>query len=244
THLGNAPRAIFVGEQVKHLAVIDLPGHLARLTKHFLPVFGVGVIAEIRAFIDEAVAGRVDDDTESIAVALVLRRYGHVAEIFGVTFPGRGVTARPMAIGLCSCLQGHRQPIAGVVPTAAHLREIPAWPEIAGAPLRIALETAAGKDDGSRVDPAHLVVDLDDDAGGAADVVMDQLPHPGLIEDMNTLGLSRSVKRIDQPRTAVCDHEGRAAPELEAAVHPVGLTAEIGHEADAVLLQPEQDIPA
>ncbi len=35
---------------------IDLPGDLARLRQHGLAVFGVGVVAEIGALVDEALA--------------------------------------------------------------------------------------------------------------------------------------------------------------------------------------------
>ncbi len=57
----------FAAQQVRNLGVIDLPGDLARLPQHGLAVFRVGVVAEVGAFVDEALALAVDHDPERIA---------------------------------------------------------------------------------------------------------------------------------------------------------------------------------
>ena len=43
-------------KQMLHLLVENLPGELARLLENDAAIFGVGVVAEIRALVDEALA--------------------------------------------------------------------------------------------------------------------------------------------------------------------------------------------
>src|SRR5262249_56535104 len=57
------------------------------------------------------------------------------------------VAAGPVAAGARADVDGHADSVAGVKPRAAHLRQVPAGPEIARTPLRIRLETAAREHD-------------------------------------------------------------------------------------------------
>src|SRR5580698_3595607 len=81
-----------------------------------------------------------------------------VAEFRRVHFPLYGVTARPVAARRGPDIDRHANAVAGVVARTAHLREIPAGPEIARAPFRIGLETTAGEHHRFRPQFAHLAV--------------------------------------------------------------------------------------
>ena len=59
-HLGDLPDAVLVAQQVRHLAVEDLPGELAGCSRITRAVLGVGVVAEVGALVDEALAVGVD----------------------------------------------------------------------------------------------------------------------------------------------------------------------------------------
>ena len=88
-HLGRAAHLVFVAQQMQHLRVEHLPGVAAGLREHGAAVFGVGVIAEIRALIDEALAVGVDHDAERIAVPIAGAVLAiDVAVIVGVALPG------------------------------------------------------------------------------------------------------------------------------------------------------------
>ena len=56
--LGDLPDAVLVAQQVLHLLVEDLPGELAGLLQDHAAVLGIGVVAEVGALVDEALAGR------------------------------------------------------------------------------------------------------------------------------------------------------------------------------------------
>ena len=138
---------VFVALQVLHLLVEDLPGELARLLQHHAAVFGIGVVAEIGALVDEALAGGVDQDGERIGVLLELVADREVAEFRRVHLPLHRVAARPVAARARADVQRHADAVAGVEAGAAHLGEVPAGAEIARAPFGIGLEAAAGEHD-------------------------------------------------------------------------------------------------
>ena len=81
------------------LAIEDLPGELSRLIEDHAAVFGVGVVAEIGAFVEEAVAAGVEHDAQGIGVLLEPVADGEVAELGRVAVPAHGVAAGPMAAG-------------------------------------------------------------------------------------------------------------------------------------------------
>ena len=55
--LGDLLDAVLVALEMLHLLVENLPGELAGLLEHDAAVFRVGVVAEVRALVDEAAAG-------------------------------------------------------------------------------------------------------------------------------------------------------------------------------------------
>src|SRR5262249_50724151 len=132
-----------------YLLIEDLPGELSRLLQHHATVFRIGVIAEIRPFVDEALAVRVDHDRERIGVLLKLIADREIAEFGRVHFPWHGMAAGPVAARRPADFNRHADAVAGVVAAAAHLREVPARTEIARAPFRIGLKATAGKHHGS-----------------------------------------------------------------------------------------------
>ena len=55
-HLGNLPDPIFIAQQMHDLAVEYLPSELTWLLQDHAAIFGVGVVAEVGALVDEALA--------------------------------------------------------------------------------------------------------------------------------------------------------------------------------------------
>src|SRR5205823_10053490 len=70
-----------------------------------------------------------------------------------------GMRAGPMPVWRRAEIERHAEPLPGVEAAAAHLRQIPARPEIAGAHLGIGLAPAASEHDGARaqIDKAPLM---------------------------------------------------------------------------------------
>src|ERR1700687_6195407 len=104
-----------------HLLIEDLPGKLAWLFQHHTAVFGVGVVAEIRPFIDEAFAVRIDHDRERIGVFLELIADREIAEFRRVHFPLHGMAARPVAARRGANVERHANSVASVETAAAYL---------------------------------------------------------------------------------------------------------------------------
>src|SRR5262249_30071767 len=97
--LGHLLDAVFIALQVLHLLVENLPGELAGLLEHDAAVFRVGVVAEVRALVDEALAGRIDQDGERVGMLLELVADREVAEFRRIAFPLDRMAARPVAGG-------------------------------------------------------------------------------------------------------------------------------------------------
>ncbi len=162
---GHFPNAVLVAQQVRHLAVEDLPGELPRLFQHAPSVLGVGVVAEISALVDETLAARIDHDPEGVAVLLEAVADAEIAEIRRVAIPGDGMASGPVAPGHRADVHRHPDAVAGVLSRPAHFRKLPAWTQVPCAPLRVGLETARGENDRAG---SHRVIDVvlpDDDAG-------------------------------------------------------------------------------
>ena len=102
---------------------------MARLLEHGAAILGVGIVAEIHALIDEALAMRVQHHAEEIAyLAIVLalhRRQVEVAVLLHVQVHRRGVAAGIAAVARRAQRPGDTQPVAGVVRCAAHPRRRP-----------------------------------------------------------------------------------------------------------------------
>ena len=101
---------------------------------------------EIEPLVDKALAVRVDDDAERVAVLLETVADIEVADRRGVQIPLHRVAARPVPGRRGADIERHLEALAGVVFGAAHLGQIPVGAEIAGAHLGIGLEPAAGED--------------------------------------------------------------------------------------------------
>ena len=147
-YFGDLPYFVFVAKQMLHFLIENLPGKLARLLQHHAAVFGVSVVAEIRAFVDEAPAGCIDQDAERIRVLLELIADRKIAEFRCIHLPLHGMTTRPVAARAGADRERHTNAVAGVKARAAHLGEIPSRPKITRAPFRIGFETAAGEHHG------------------------------------------------------------------------------------------------
>src|SRR5262249_21625175 len=122
-------------------------GELAGLLQHHATVFGVGVIAEVGAFVDEALAGGVDEYREGVGAVLKLVADRAVAKLGRVPLRLHGVGAGTVAAAAGAGIHRHAEAVAGVEARAAPLGEVPAGPEITRAPLGIGFEAAAREHD-------------------------------------------------------------------------------------------------
>ncbi len=96
-HLGDLADAVLVALHVLDLGVEHLPGELVGLLQHDAAVFRIGVVAEVGALVDEALAVGVDEDAERIGMLLELVADREVAELGRVHLPLHRVAARPVA---------------------------------------------------------------------------------------------------------------------------------------------------
>src|SRR5580704_15319041 len=221
-HLGDLADLVFVALQVLHLLVKDLPGELARLLQHHAAILGISVIAEIGALVDEALAGGVDQDAERIGVFLELIADGEIAELRRVHFPLHGMTARPVAARCGADVDRHADALAGVEARATHLGEIPARAEIARAPFRIGLKTAAGEHHRFRPQLAHLAVLAHANALDPV-AVEQQIEAARGIVDVDAALFCRSCQHGDQAGARSEGFHRQPAPEFELAVDLEGL---------------------
>src|ERR1700716_2663035 len=146
---GDLPDLVLVALQVLHLLVEDLPGELAGLLQHYATVLGIGVVAEIGAFIDEALAGGVDQNGKRVGVLLKLVTDREITKLGRVHLPLHRMAAGPVAAWACADIQCHADAVAGVEARAAHFGEVPAGTEIARAPFGIRFESTASEHDRS-----------------------------------------------------------------------------------------------
>src|SRR3546814_5552112 len=94
---------------------------------------------------DLAPPAGVDHDAELVGVLLEAVADGEIAELGRVVVPLAGMAARPVSEGRGADIQRHADAVARVEASAAHLRQLPARPQVARPPLGIGLETAAGE---------------------------------------------------------------------------------------------------
>ena len=79
-----------------------------RLAQDLAAVLRVGVVAEVRALVHEALAAHVDDEPERVRVLLEHVADPAVAEGGRVEIPLHGVAGRPVAVGLRADVERHR----------------------------------------------------------------------------------------------------------------------------------------
>src|SRR5713226_292468 len=123
--LSDLADAVLIAQKGQYLRVEDLKGGPLRLGEDAPSVFSVGVVAKVCPFIKEALSLDIDDYPEGIGVLLKKLSNFPVAEGRGVEIPGNGVTRAPVAERLCPNIEGHLNPIAGVVGRAPDFGELP-----------------------------------------------------------------------------------------------------------------------
>src|SRR5207237_2962070 len=119
---GRARDAVFVAQQVHGFLVEDLPGEHTGLLQDLAAIFRIGVAVEIGAFVEKALALRVDDNPKRITVLLKAVADIEIAKRRRVDIPGAGMRARPMPVWRRAEIERHAEPLAGVEAAAAHLR--------------------------------------------------------------------------------------------------------------------------
>ena len=147
------------------------------------------------------------------------------------------MAARPIAARLRADLERHAQAVAGIEPRAAHLGEIPVRPEIAGAPLGVGLEPAAGEDHRLAAQLPGLALLAHAHTAHAA-IVRQQADRARLVAHLDRFPRRRLVQRLDEPGSAARGLDREPAPELELAADLERLAAVDRHEADALAAHP------
>src|SRR5262249_3452725 len=225
------------------LLVEDLPGELTRLLEHHAAVFGIGVVAEVGALVDEALAVSIDQDGERIGMLLELVADREISEFGRIHLPLHRMAARPVAARARADLHRHTDTVAVVEAGAAHLGEVPARPGIGGAPLGVGFEAAAGEHHCFAVDLALDAVVADAHAIHAY-AVEHEAQRAGAVADVDA-ALRRGVgEHLDQAGTAADRLDREAAPELELAVDLECLAAVDRDEANALVAHPAKSIEA
>src|SRR5262249_50217212 len=241
--LGDLPDLVLVALQMLHLSVEDLPGELSRLLQHHAAIFGVGVVAEVGAFVDEALAGGVDENGERVRVLLKLIADGEVTELGRVHLPLHGVATGPVPAGARADIHRHADAVARVEARAAHLGEVPAGPEIARAPLGIGFEAAACEYDRFAAQLAFGAIVPDADACDPHPVV-EEAKRARAVANLDPALRGGVGEHLDQARSAADRLDGEAAPELEFAFDLEGLPAVDRDEAHAFITHPTEGVEA
>ena len=140
-NLGNLLDPIFVAQHRNNFLVEDLPGELTRLHEDDAPVFRVGVVAKVRAFVDETLPIGIDHDAPWVGVLLEVVADRKVAEFGRIAVPADGMASGPVSRRHRADFQRHADAVSGVETRAADLRQFPAGAKVARAHLAIRLET-------------------------------------------------------------------------------------------------------
>src|SRR5262245_6486441 len=160
-----------------------------------------------------------------------------VAELGRVHLPLHRVAPRPVAARARADVERHTDAVAGVEAGAAHLGEIPAGAEIAGAPFRIGLEAAAGEHDRLALKLADLAVMANAHAGDAV-AIAQEVERAGAVANFDAALLRRLGEHVDEAGAATDRLYGQPAPELELALDLERLPAIDRDEAHALLAHP------
>ena len=234
---GHLLDAVLVAQLRLHLAVEDLPGELPGLLQDHAAVLGVGVVAEIRALVDEALALGVDVYAPGIGMLLEAVADREVAGLGRVAVPRYRVAARPVAVRRGADRERHLDRVAGVEARAAHLGELPARAHIARAPFGVGLEAAGRKNHRLRF-YLKSFPGFSDHHPMNAIVVRNERNRARLVPVLDAVLLRDLRQRLDQARPAAHRLEREAAPELELAADVEGLPAPGCGEAHAFLAHP------
>ena len=231
-------------QQIENLGVEELPGALPGLFQHRLAVLGIGVIAKIPAFVDEAPALRINHDAEKVADLAVMFALAvgdvQIAVFLHLPIHGRGVGAAVAAVPRGAELQRHAQAVAGIVRRAAHPRGNPVLAHEFAAQFPAGFEAAAGQNDRRGVQSLRRAIGrprlhardplpLDQQFAGRAGVL-----------DAAAQAFEGRPFGLEQADALVVRAQGQTAPEDKAALLFEGLARVDRLELDLVLGQPVQ----
>ena len=242
-HLRHLADPVLVAQQVHHLRVEHLPCELSRLLQHRPAVPGVGVVAEVRAFVDETLPVGIHHDAERIAVLLEVVADRQIAERGCVPVPPHGVASRPVPVRHRAGFERHPDSVARVEPRAPDPCEIPAGAEVAGAPLGVRLEAAAGEHHRPSARLEFAVCSAHGDTPHRA-ALLDERHRARLVQDLDAFALAGLRKVRHEAGTAPPRLHREAAPEPEAPVHPERLPAVRRLEADPLVPHPHHGVEA
>ena len=229
---------------MRHLPVEHLPRELPRLLQHGAAVLRVGVVAEVRALVHETLAVRIDHDAEGIAVLLEAVAHQEVSELRRVPIPPHGVASRPVPVRHRAGVERHADPVPGVEARSPHPREVPAGPEVAGAPLGVRFEPSAGEHDRPPPHREHAVPRAHDDAAHRPGL-FEERRRARFVEDLDALAPAGLRQVPDQPGAAAPGLHRQAAPEPEAPAGRLERLAPVGGlEADPLAPHPDQGVEA
>src|SRR6266478_2178629 len=114
---------------MRHLAIEHLPRELSRLFENRAPILGVGIVAKVRALVDEAAAAPIHHDPKWITVLLKAVADAQVSELRRISIPAHGVAAGPVPARHRADFERHPDSVASVEAAAANFDEVPARPE-------------------------------------------------------------------------------------------------------------------
>lgn len=101
---------IFDSQKRSDSRIVNLVGDVAGLFEDLFAVTGIGVVAKISPFVDEAQAKLVHHDAQRVGVLLVdVTGFCEVPDPGHIGIRSDGVTAVPLAVALPADLQGHAQ---------------------------------------------------------------------------------------------------------------------------------------
>ena len=219
---GRSGRLVVDRAQHLHRAgVEDLRRDALRLAQHLGAVLGVGVVAEVGALVDEALAVRVDHDRDGIGLARVAVGELAVARRRRARVPLDRVAAAPVPVGLGAVRQRRAQDLAGVVGRAAHLGHVPVRPEVGRAHLRVGLEAARGEHDSARAqDLARPTGVAHGDAADGTVVAAHEILDRGAMAQLDPVAFGGGAVLDHQPLPAIDRARPRARPRSAGGRRP------------------------
>ncbi len=137
---------------------------MTRLHEDNAPVFRVGVVAEVRAFVDETLPIGIDHDAPWVGVLLEVVADRKVAELGRIAVPADGMASGPVSRRHRADFERHADAVACVETRAADLRQFPAGAKVARAHLAVRLETPGCEHHTLCLDVDRAAIVLDPDA--------------------------------------------------------------------------------
>ena len=217
--------------------VEELEGGALGLGEDGAAVLGVGVVADVGALVDEALAVDIDDQSVGIGVLLVEVGDDSIAGWWGVEVPGDSVGSGPVTEGLGAGVDGGLDCVAGVESGASHLGHVPTGTEVAGAHFGVGLEAASREHDGVGVEFFDGVLGPELDAGDAA-AVAEQIDHLRAVTYLDAGAFSGRELLVGESFAGADGLDGESAVEDELAVDLIGLAAGHQVEGNALFVQP------